>query len=45
MNAALAAALTAAIPLLIICIYALWRQKPDADDSKDPDTDSKADAH
>ncbi len=36
MDAALAAALTAAIPLLIICLYGLWRQKPEPDNTKHP---------
>ncbi len=38
MDAALAAALTAAIPLSILCIYVLWHQKPETDDPKH-DTD------
>ncbi len=42
MNAALAAALTTAIPLFILGVYVLWSQKPDP---KDPEqtTDKKPD--
>ncbi len=37
MDAALAAALTTAVPLLIICMYGLWHQKPEP---KDPEHDT-----
>ncbi len=44
MTASLAAALTAAIPLSILCIYVLWRQKPEPKDPEHPTEKSDPEA-